>query len=81
MMKLFFGMIIGSVFTIYAAGGPAVADLITHNVLTLAQDSTNDPQSLMMIMSVWGATAFSMVWMKKRQQRSPRTSQYAFLLR
>ncbi len=81
MMKLFFGMIIGSVFTIYAAGGPAAADLITHNVLTLAQDSTNDPQSLMMIMSVWGATAFSMVWMKKRQQRSPRTSQYAFLLR
>jgi len=80
MMKLFFGMIIGSVMTIYAAGGPAIADLITHNVLTLAQDSTNDPPSLLLVMSVWGAMAFSMVWIKKRQQR-PRESRYAYLLR
>ena len=80
MMKLFFGMIIGSVMTIYAAGGPAIAELITHNVMTLAQDSTNDPQSLMTIMSLWGATTFSVVWLKRRKQRS-RTSQYAFLLR
>jgi hypothetical protein len=80
MMKLFLGMIIGSVFTIYAAGGAVVADLIMHNVLTLAEDSTNHPQSLMIGLSVWGATAFSMVWMRRRQQPS-KTSQYAFLLR
>jgi len=80
MMKLFLGMIVGSIMTIYAAGGSAVADLITHNVLTLAQDSTNSPQSIMVVMSLWGATTFSMVWMKKRQQR-PKTSQYAYLLR
>ena len=80
MMKIFLGMIIGSVITIYAAGGPAVADLIMHNVMMLAQDSSNHPQSLMIGLSVWSATAFSMVWMKRRQQR-PKSSQYAFLLR
>ncbi len=81
MLKLFWGMIIGSVMTIYAAGGQAVADLITHNVLTLAQDSTSNPQSLMVWMSLWGAAIFSMAWMKRRQQRPAKTSQYAFLLR
>lgn len=80
MMKLFLGMIVGSAMTIYAAGGPATADLITHNLVTLAYDSTNDPQLLLMVMSLWGATTFSMVWMKKRHQR-PKTSQYAYLLR
>ncbi len=80
MIKLFFGMIIGSVMTIYAAGGSAIADRITHNVLTLAQDSSKDPHALLLIMSVWGATAVSMVWIKKRQQR-PRISQYSYLLR
>ncbi|MDT7043445.1 hypothetical protein [Candidatus Nitronereus thalassa] len=80
MMKLFLGMIVGSLITIYAAGGAAVADLIMHNMMTLVQDSSNHPQSLMVGLSVWSATAFSMVWMKRRQQR-PKTSQYAFLLR
>ncbi len=80
MLKLFWGMIIGSVMTIYAAGGASVADLITNNVLTLAQDSTSNPQMLMVWMSVWGATVFSMAWMKRRQQR-PKISQYAYLLR
>jgi len=80
MLKLFWGMIIGSVMTIYAAGGQPVADLITNNVLTLAQDSTNDPQSLMVWMSMWGATVFSMTWLKRRRQH-PRISQYAYLLR
>jgi len=80
MLKLFWGMIIGSVITIYAAGGSLVADLITRNVLTLAQDSASNPQSLMVWMSLWGATIFTMTWMKKRQQR-PRTPQYAHLLR
>ncbi len=81
MLKLFWGMIIGSVITIYAAGGPPVADLITHNVLTLAQDSTSNPQSLMVWMSLWGAMAFSMSWMKRRHQRPAKTSRYAFLLK
>ena len=80
MLKLFWGMIIGSVITIYAAGGPPVADLITHNVLTLAQDSASSPQSLMIWLSLCGATIFTVTWMKKRQQR-PRISQYAYLLR
>ena len=80
MMKLFLGMIIGSVLTIFVAGGQSTADLIVHNVLTLAQDSASHPQSLMIGMSLWGATVFSMVWMKKRQRR-PRISRYAYLLR
>lgn len=80
MLKLFWGMIIGSVMTIYAAGGSAVADMITANVLMLAQDSVSNPQSLMVWMSVWGGSIVTMTWMKRRQQR-PRTSQYAYLLR
>lgn len=80
MLKLFLGMIIGSVFTIYAAGGKDVADLITHNMLILAQNSASNPQALMIGMSLWGATIFSTVWIKRRRQR-PRTSQYAYLLR
>ena len=80
MMKLFIGMIIGSVATIFAAGGQTAADLVTQNIVLLAQDSANDPKFLMMGMSLWGVGVVSMTWMKKRRH-SPRVSRYAYLLR
>jgi len=80
MMKLFIGMIVGSVMTIFAAGGQPAANLVTQNIMILAQDSLTHPQMLMIGMSLWGGAVFSMSWIKRRR-KPPKTSQYAYLLR
>ncbi len=80
MIRLFVGMILGSLSTIVAADGPATADRIMLNASNLMHQSAGQPDSLLMIMSGWGVMALSLSWWKRRQQ-PVRMAKYSYLLR
>ena len=80
MIRLFVGMIVGSLSTIVAADGQATADRIMLNASNLAHQSASQPDSLLLMISGWGVMILSYSWWKRRQQ-SVKTSSYSFLLR
>ena len=80
MIRLFVGMLIGSMSTIVAADGPATADRIMLNASNLMHQSVSQPDYLLMTISGWGVMVLSLSWWKRRQQ-SAKISQYSYLLR
>jgi len=80
MIRLFVGMIVGSLSTIMAADGPATADRIMLNAANLAHQSAGQPDSLLMMISGWGVVVLSYSCWKRRKQ-SVKKSPYSYLLR
>lgn len=81
MARIFVGMIVGAVSTIFAADGAATADRIIMNASMLVSQSGDQPDFLLMMVSGWGVMAVSMTWWKRRKKQPEKVSKYAYLLR
>ena len=81
MVRMFVGMIVGAVSTIYAADGAATADRIILNASMVASQSGDHPDSLFVMIAGWGVLAVSMTWWKRWKHKPVEKSKYSYLLR
>ncbi len=82
MLRLFVGMIIGSMMAILAADGPVTAERILTNAYTTVTQPTvlDNPSSALLWVTLVCCGVGVPMWWKRRQAR-PTLSQYHFLLR